>query len=160
MKTKNITLCATLSAVAIVFGYIESLFPIPIAVPGVKWGFGNIVVLVALYAQNKKYAFFIMLVKVLVTSLLFSSPSVLIYSLFGGILSLFAMACLKKVNLHIINVSIGGGISHNIGQLVAASMMMKTLSVFSYLPVLIICGIISAIVTGVCSKIIINRLFK
>lgn len=157
MKTKNITLCALLSAVAIVFGYIESLFPIPVPIPAVKWGFGNIVVLVALYALNKKYAFFIMLIKVLVTSLLFSSPSVLIYSFFGGILSLFAMICLKKAKLNIINVSIGGGICHNIGQLIAAAVMMKTPTVFSYFPILMISGIVTGIATGALSKIVLRN---
>lgn len=160
MKTKKITLCAILSAVAIVFGYIESLFPIPVPIPGVKWGLGNIVILIALYILDKKYAFFIMLIKVMVTSLLFSSPSIFIYSLFGGIFSFNIMVLLKKLNLHLINVSIGGGIFHNIGQLVAAGIMMKTITVFSYLPVLIVSGVISALVTGFCSKIILKRIEK
>ena len=157
MKTKKLALCAILSAVAIVFGYIESLFPVPVSIPGVKWGLGNIVVLIALYILDKKYAFFIMLIKVMVTSLLFSSPSVFIYSLFGGIFSFNIMILLKKLNLHLINVSIGGGIFHNIGQLVAAGIMMNTITVFSYLPVLIISGVITALVTGFCSLIILKR---
>ena len=157
MKTKRLAACAILSAVAIVFGYIESLFPIPLPIPGIKWGLGNIVVLVALYKLDKRYAFFIMLIKVLTTSLLFASPSVLIYSLMGGVLSLFVMILLKKLDLNIVNVSIGGGIFHNFGQLLAAAIMMRTLTVFSYLPVLVLSGVVTAVLTGICADLGLKR---
>lgn len=157
MKTKRLAACAILSAVAIVFGYIESLFPIPLPIPGIKWGLGNIVVLVALYKLDKRYAFFIMLIKVLTTSLLFASPSVLIYSLMGGVSSLFVMIFLKKLDLNIVNVSIGGGIFHNIGQLLAAAIMMRTLTVFSYLPVLVLSGVVTAVLTGICADLVLKR---
>lgn len=158
MKNSKITLCALLSALAIVFGYIETFFSVPLAIPGVKWGLGNIVILVALYSLGKRYAFLIMLIKVLASSLLFASPSVLIYSLFGGVLSFFIMLLLKRFDFNLVNVSIGGGISHNIGQLLAASIMMRTLTVFSYFPVLLLSGAVSAVVTGILAKIIIKRI--
>ena len=158
MKTNKLTLCAVFGAVAIIFGYVESLLPVPIAIPGIKWGIGNILILSALYILDIKSAFFIMLVKVLATTILFMSPSAFIYSLAGGVLSLIVMIILKKLNLHIINVSIGGGIFHNIGQLLMASLVMKTFSVFYYLPFLIISGAVSAIVNGFLSSIILKRL--
>ncbi len=160
MKSSKITQCAILSALAIVFGYIEMLIPLPVALPGVKWGLGNIVVLVAIYMLGKKYAFFIMLIKVFVSSLLFSAPSVMLYSLSGGVLSFVLMTVLKKYNFHIITVSIGGGIFHNIGQLICASIMMRTLTVFSYLPILVLCGVVSAVVTGICASVILKRIKK
>lgn len=158
MKTKKLTLCAILSALAIVFGYIETLIGTPVMIPGVKWGLGNIVVLLALYKLDKRYAFLIMFIKVITSSALFGSPSVFIYSLCGGALSFFVMVLLKKWNFHIVSVSIGGGISHNIGQLVCASIMMRTVTVFSYLPVLIVFGAVSAVVTGILTKVIIKRI--
>lgn len=157
-NTKKLTLCAILSAVAIVFSYIESLVPMPVAIPGVKWGFSNIVILTSLYILDKRYAFLIMLVKVSVSSLLFASPYVFLYSLSGGVLSLFVMIILEKLKLNIINVSIGGGISHNIGQLITASLMMRTFSVFSYLGVLFASGALSAVVTGFLAKAILKVL--
>lgn len=158
MKTKKLTLCAIFSALAIVFGYIETLIGVPVMIPGVKWGLGNIVVLAALYRLGKRHAFFVMLIKIIASSVLFGSPSVFIYSLFGGIFSFFVMILLKKFNFHIVSVSIGGGISHNIGQLVCASVMMRTVTVFSYLPVLVLSGAVSAVVTGVLAKIILKRI--
>ena len=158
MKNHKITLCAIFGALAIVFGYIETLFSVPVAIPGVKWGLGNIVILVALYSLGKRYAFLIMLIKVLASSLLFASPSVLIYSLFGGVFSFLIMLLLKRFDFNMVMVSIGGGISHNIGQLFCASIMMRTMSVFSYLPVLVLSGVFSAVVTGILSKIILKRI--
>ncbi len=158
MKTNKLTLCAILASVAIILGYVESLLPVPIAIPGIKWGLGNIVILTALYLLNTKYAFFIMLVKVIASTLLFMSPSAFLYSLSGGVLSILVMVILKKLNLHIINVSIGGGIFHNIGQLFMASFVMRTFSVFYYLPVLIISGAVGAVVNGLLSGIILKRI--
>ncbi len=160
MKNQKITLCAIFGALAIVFGYIETLFSVPVAIPGVKWGLGNIVILVALYSLGKRYAFLIMLIKVLASSLLFASPSVLIYSLFGGVFSLFIMLLLKRFDFNMVMVSIGGGIAHNTGQLLCASIMMKTLSVFSYLPVLVVSGAVSAVVTGIIAGIVIKRILS
>lgn len=158
MKTNKLTLCAILASVAIVLGYVESLLPVPIAIPGIKWGFGNIVILGALYLLDTRYAFFIMLVKVMASVLLFMSPSAFLYSLSGGVLSVLIMVILKKSDLHIINVSVSGGIFHNIGQLFMASLVMRTFGVFYYLPVLIISGAVSAVVNGILTGIILKRI--
>ncbi len=149
-----------LAAIAIIFGYIESLFPIPLPIPGIKLGLGNIVILICLYNFNKKTAFIVMLIKVLTSVLLFSAPSALIYSLAGGTLSLLIMSFMRKYNFHIITVSIGGGISHNLGQLLAAALVLKNINVLYYLPLLIISGAVIALATGICAKIIDKRISK
>ena len=158
MKTNKLTLCAILSSVAIILGYVESLFPVPISIPGIKWGLANIIILFALYCTDTKSAFLIMIVKVIASMLLFTSPSAFLYSISGGMLSFFVMLILKKSNLHIVNVSVGGGIFHNIGQLIMASVVMRTFSVFYYLPVLIISGALGAVVNGILSGIILKRI--
>ena len=158
MKTKKITYIALLSAVALIFGYIESLFPVFIAVPGIKLGLSNIVILFALYRLDKPSAFFIMLIKVTVLSLLFSGLNVFFYSLCGGFLSLFAMIIFKRINLSTVGISITGGIFHNLGQLLAASIMLKTASVFYYLPVLLISGLIVGFITGMVCKLVLKNL--
>lgn len=155
---KKLTLSALLTAVAVVFGYIETFFPVPIPIPGIKWGLGNIVILTGLYILDKRYVFFIMITKVFVTALLFSSVSALIYSLSGGILSLCAMMILKKSGFHIVPVSIGGGIFHNAGQLLAASAVMKSAAVFSYFPFLFVSGTVTAAVVGIAGKIVVEKI--
>ena len=155
---KKISLCALLSTVAIIFGYIEFLFPIPMPIPAIKLGLGNIVILISLYCLSKKATWCVMLIKVVVTSLLFASPSVFIYSLLGGIFSLIFMQILKAFDFNIITVSIGGGIFHNLGQLLAAAVVLMSPSVFIYLPVLILSGGLAATITGIIAKIIVGRI--
>lgn len=157
MKTSKLTYIALLSSAAIIFGYIESLFPAVTTIPGIKLGISNIVILFALLRADKVSAFFVMLIKVCVSSLLFSGLNVLIYSLCGGIFSLLAMIAFKKLKFSVIGISMLGSIFHNIGQLFAASLMLGTLSVFSYLPVLLISGLALGFVTGTVCRIIVSR---
>lgn len=155
MSSKKITNIAMLSALSIIFGYIESLFPAA-PIPGIKLGLSNIVILFAIYRMDKVSACYIMLIKVLVTSLLFSGLNVFIYSLFGGVFSLFAM-CVSKKAFSVIGVSMLGGVFHNIGQLSVACVMMQTTAVLVYLPALLISGIIVGFVIGNVTSIILNR---
>lgn len=159
-NTKGLTLSAVFAAVAVVLGYIEGFFPVPVPIPGVKWGLGNIVILTALYILDKKSVFLIMLIKVITAALLFSSASALIYSLSGGLLSIAAMIIMKKLGFHIITVSIGGGISHNVGQLLAAAAVMRSTAVFSYFPFLLVSGAVTATAVGIVGKISVGKINK
>lgn len=160
MNNKKITYIALLSTLAIIFGYIESLFPVFIAIPGIKLGLSNIVILFSLYHTNKSSAFFIMLIKVIVTSLLFTGINMFFYSLGGGILSFLVMAILKKYDFSIYGISMAGGVFHNIGQLLVASVMLGTKSVVYYLPVLLLSGLLVGFIIGFICNIITNRLKK
>ncbi len=158
MSTKKISSIAILSALAIIFGYIESLFPAS-PIPGIKLGISNIVILFALYKTDFGSAFFIMIIKVLVTSLLFSGLNVLFYSLAGGVFSILIMYFSKSL-FSKIGVSMAGGVFHNIGQLLAASVMMQTDAVFVYTPYLLISGIIVGFITGNVCNIVLKRIDK
>ena len=155
MSSKKICYISVLSAVAIICGYIESLFPV-VPIPGIKLGISNIVILFALYKLDKSSAFFIMLVKVLVSSLLFSGFNVLIYSLSGGILSLISMMVLMRF-LSVCGVSMAGGVFHNIGQLIAAAFMMQSSAVFVYSPYLLLSGLVVGFVTGSVCLMLLKR---
>ena len=133
MKSARIAYIALLSALAAIFGYIESLFPLPIAIPGIKLGLSNIVILFALLKMNKTDAFLILIIKVLICSLLFSGMNSFFYSLSGGILSLFAMILAIKFGLSIIGISMAGGVFHNIGQILTAVILLRSPSAFYYL---------------------------
>lgn len=155
MNSKKLAHISVLSALAIIFGYIESLFPAA-PIPGIKLGISNIVILFAIYRLDKSSAFLIMLVKVLVSSLLFSGLNVFIYSLSGGIFSILAMLMSKKVFSQI-GVSMVGGVFHNLGQLLIAALMMQTNAVFVYVPHLLISGVVVGFVTGCVCRIILER---
>ena len=158
MRSARIAYIALLAALAAVFGYIESLFPIPVPIPGIKLGLSNIAVLFALYKMRKSDAFLIMLIKVTVCSVLFSGMSGFLYSLSGGILSFIAMSAAKKLDLSIIGVSMAGGVFHNVGQIIAAAFMLSSQAALYYLPVLCICGLIVGAAVGALCKAVMSRL--
>ncbi|MCR4718022.1 MAG: Gx transporter family protein [Firmicutes bacterium] len=158
MKSLKITYIALLSSLAVVFGYIESLFPLPVPIPGVKLGISNIVILFALIKMTRRDAFFIMLIKIIVCSVLFSGINSLIYSLSGGILSFIAMVTSQKFDLSIIGISMTGGVFHNLGQILAASLLLCSFSPFYYLPVLCVCGLFVGAAVGILCNIVISRL--
>lgn len=156
--SRKITYISLLSVLAIIFGYIESLFPIPIPIPGIKLGISNIVILFSVYNLKKSDSFLIMLIKVTLTSLLFAGLNTLFYSLLGGVFSIIAMNTAKKLPFSIIGVSVLGALFHNLGQIVAASLLLKTTSVFYYLPALLISGAVVGIIIGILGKLVFSKL--
>ena len=152
--SKSIALCGMLSGLAFGLSYIEMLLP-GLSIPGAKLGLANLAVLAALYILSWKEAAAVSLIRIILSWLLFGSFTAMIYSLCGGILSLTAMALLKKCRkFSPVGVSAAGGVCHNIGQLLAAFFIMGK-GVLGYLPSLIIFGLIAGGIIGViCSGII------
>ena len=62
LTTKQLTLCAVLTAMALALSYLENFFPLSLAipVPGIKLGLANIVTLFALYALGPAQAVLIL----------------------------------------------------------------------------------------------------
>ena len=157
--SKNIAKYGLLTALAIIFGYVEFLIPVSLAIPGTKLGIANIVVLFSLYFLGTKGAMLISLVRIVISGLLFGGIFSMLYSLAGGILSFVVMALLYK-NRHIspIGTSIAGGVCHNIGQLCVAVAVMQTPSIFSLFPYLACIGAVTGAVNGVLTNIILRRM--
>ena len=131
--TKKLTMTALLAALALIFSYIEVLIPFSPAIPGIKLGIANLVVIVALYHMGLKYAITINVVRIFIAGLLFSGVFGIIYSLAGAILSMTVMVLLKKTGLFsVAGVSMAGGVAHNLGQILAAAFLVSNLSIFIY----------------------------
>ena len=157
--TKRIATAGLFAALAIIFGYIEFLIPINIALPGIKLGIANIVVLIAIYKLGWKWALSINIIRVLVSALLFGSVFSAIYSLSGAILSFFIMLALKKWDkFSILGVSMAGGVFHNLGQLLAACFVMQTADVLYYYPVLLLSGLATGLIIGFLAHLILPKL--
>ena len=148
-----------LVALAFVFGYLESLLPFSIGIPGIKLGIANIVVLFALYKADLPTAVVISLVRAILGGFTFGSPSMIFYSLAGAALSLLVMWLCKKTTLFSpVGVSIAGGVAHNIGQCFVAALFLFPAAVFSYLPLLLVVGAITGTAIGAIGTIIIRRI--
>lgn len=160
-KAKKTALFGLMVALAFVFSYLETLIPLNIGIAGVKLGLANLVVVTALYTMPKRDAFFIAVIRIILVGITFAGVSTLIYSLAGGLLS-FAVMCLLQKSKHfsVIGVSLAGGIAHNIGQILVAALVMQTPRIVYYLPVLALSGVVTGILIGIISRIIIERLNK
>ncbi|MBO5371338.1 MAG: Gx transporter family protein [Lachnospiraceae bacterium] len=158
MKRKTAHL-GMLLAVALICSYIESLIPFYFGIPGVKLGLTNIVVVWMLYLIGAKEAFLISILRILLAGFMFGNPFSIIYSLGGGILSFIAMLLLKKTNrFQVVSISVLGGIFHNIGQLLVASLVVENFNLFYYMPVLLSAGFITGFLIGILAQELIARL--
>lgn len=158
-RTKRIALNGMMIALALILGFVESQVPTFFAVPGIKLGLTNLVVFYALYVLDAKEAFFINIVRIIIAGCLFGTGVSLIYSLSGGVLSFLIMYLFKRLGIFKgVTVSIAGGISHNIGQILAAVFMVRTVAVAGYFVVLWFAGIVSGAVIGSIGGMLISRI--
>ena len=161
MTTRKIAQYGMMVALALIMSYIEAQIPAFVAVPGMKLGLTNIVVVAALYLLGTKSAMFINIVRIFLVSLLFGNTMSLAFSLVGGMLSTIIMIFLKKSDkFSTVGVSAAGGITHNIGQILVAVFLLNTSAIAWYLPILWISGIFSGIVIGIIAGIVTSRLAK
>ena len=138
MKSKQVSRYALLIALAMVLSWLESLVPISAAVPGMKLGLTNLVVIFALYRMRSVDAAIISFVRVLLVSFTFGNAYAFAYSIAGAVLSLLIMLVLKKSGrFSTVGVSIAGGVGHNLGQIIVAALVLETEKIFFYLPVIL-----------------------
>lgn len=160
MKRKTAAI-GLMVALAFVFSYLESLVPLSVGIPGIKLGLANIVVLVTLYLWRPADAFAISCVRIVLAGITFGSPVSMLYSLCGGLLSFVMMVlCRRRNTFSIVGVSIVGGVSHNIGQLLAAVVVLHTRQIVWYVPVLLAAGLLTGALIGYVSRLIVPRLEK
>ena len=148
-----------LVALALILSYVEAQIPPIFSVPGMKLGLTNVVVLIALYTMGEGSAVTINLLRILLVSLLFGNGMSMAYSVSGGLLSGVVMILLKKTGwFGITAVSVAGGVAHNVGQILAAMVLLGTRSIAWYLVVLWFSGLASGFVIGILSGELCRRL--
>lgn len=156
-KTFRLTFLSLCIAIAMILGYVESILPFQIAVPGIKLGLPNLVIVWILYTYDFKDALLVSLLRVFLNALLFGNIYSFFFSFMGALLSLCSMHLLKKTKFHIIVVSMCGGIFHNLGQMLMA-MFLTSAQMIYYLPLLLLSGMICGILNGIISKYVIAYL--
>lgn len=141
-----------LLALSMILAYIESLLPLAIGIPGVKPGLPNMVVVLLLYTYGKKEALSVNLLRILLTGFLFGNLYSILYALAGAFFSFCVMVILRRIGIFsIIGVSISGGVSHNIGQILIAMFVVETYAPAFYLPFLLIAGAVTGFLIGIVS---------
>ena len=156
-KSKRVALIGVISSFAIILGYIEMLISFGFFIPGVKLGLANLAIVTVMYILENKAAFAVNIIRVIISGILFANLFSILFSLAGALLSFGVMIVLKKTDMFsVMGVSIAGGVSHNIGQIIIAALVIETYSVVYYIPVIIIAGIITGTIIGIVSGILIK----
>lgn len=162
-STKQLAQCALFISLALVLSYIERFFPLQtfIPLPGVKLGLANIVTMVSLMCLGTRDTFIIVILRCILGSMFGGGITGLFFSLTGGILSITVMIAVSKVScFSIYGVSILGAAAHNIGQILAAMVLMQSVYVLTYLPWLLLTGLVTGFVIGILSASVLRVLRK
>lgn len=157
---KRVAISGMLTSLMLVLGLVERQFPITAAIPGVKLGLANSVLLYSLYMLGIKQSFILMLLKALMSWLIYTNMNAMLYSLGGGLLSLLVMILLFKTKgVSIIGVSALGAVFFNVGQILVAVLMLNTPQLLlTYLPILMVSGVITGILTGVVAQMVMKHM--
>lgn len=159
IRVQRMAQCALLGALALVLSYIETMIPLPFAVPGIKLGLANAAVLVALLLVDSRAAVEVALVKVLASGFLFGTPTMLAYSAGGTVLAVLVMLVMARpCGLGAVPVSMASAICHNIGQLAVAAFMLSSTAVFATLPVLAVAACATGAIIGVAAQGVVSAL--
>lgn len=163
-KTRKLTLCAVLLSLALALSYLERFIPLQMVIPlpGVKLGLANIVTLIALYLLGTKAAFAILVPRCIMGAVFGGGITGLLFSMTGGLLAMSVMALCRRIPcFSVYGVSVLGAAAHNIGQILAAMVLLESVYVGAYLPYLLLVAIATGMATGTAGarvlKIIGNR---
>ena len=157
--TRRTALSGLLIAMMLVLGSVESLIPAVSGVPGIKLGLSNGVLIFAVYMLDLPTAWVLMVLKVTLSGLLFGGFNTIMYALAGGVLSMIAMSLLSRVKgMHPVTVSMAGGVSHNVGQVLVAIAVLGTQQLYYYMAVLVVVGAACGALTGICADSVMKHL--
>ena len=149
-----------LTAIALTIFMVEAQLPPLAPIPGIKLGLANIVTIWAMFALGPVDALMILLARILMGSVFSGQMMTLAYSLSGGLLCWLSTLLLQKLltDRQIWAASILGAMVHNLGQLLAASVIMGTWAVWYYCPILLISGILTGAFTGLSAQFLHQRM--
>ena len=155
---KKVALYGILTSLALILGFLESLFSLSFIAPGVKLGLANSVALLLFCFKDFKGALIVNITRILLSALLFSSPFSLVFSLTAGVFSVVIMRFLSGIkSVSVIGFSISGAAVHNLVQLTVASLLFGR-AVWYYLPFLLISALLSGGIIGILSSIIFKKI--
>lgn len=159
MKLKTLTRIGLLSAVALIIFMVEAQIPVPVPVPGIKLGLANIVTIFAAWVLGSWQAVAVLAVRVFLGAVFSGNFGTIFYSAAGGVLAILTAIGLKKLlkQTQIWVAGCLGAVAHSVGQMAAAIALTGTPALAVYLPVMIACGLVTGLFTGLCAQLLVNR---
>lgn len=159
MKVKKLTVMALLCAIALTIFMIEAQIPPVIPIPGVKLGLSNIVTVFSVFVMGPLEAAVILFGRIFLGAVFAGNFSSILYSASGGLLAILVTIGLRRI-LSVKQLWVAGclgAIAHSVGQMTAAVLVMGTVSIAIYLPIMIVCSIVTGLFTGLCAQLLVNR---
>ena len=159
-RTFKTVYLALLIAQSLALFLFEGMIPLPFLAPGAKLGLANLITLIALYTLPRwQDALLVVLIRILLATMFGGGPTILMYSLSGGLLSFAVMMMLRHTRrFSILGVSAAGGFAHNLGQLLVASLVIGNPGLLLYLPLLGPCGLLTGLLLGVCAGLVLKKI--
>ena len=153
MNVKKLVQLSLFTVIAVTIFVIEAAFPALAPIPGIKLGLANIVTLVLFLYYPPKDVFLVLLARIMLASVLNGQMMSFLYSLSGGLFCFAAMFFCNRLlhKKYIYITSITGALFHNVGQLLAAFLLLRSWGIAVYIPVLMISGIVTGLFTGLCA---------
>ena len=160
--TRKTVLTAILACMALCIYAIEYLIPFPVPIPGAKIGLANTVTLAAFYIVGKKRAFSVIIVRIILSALLFGNMMSLAYSISGGILCYVVIFMLSFIagEEHIWALGVFGALAHNLGQVLMAVAVLGDFSIMYYYLYLIVISVFAGSFTGLCAAFTVKAFRK
>ena len=157
-STQRIATLGIATTLALILSYVEAILPpLSTALPGIKMGLPNILIIYCLYRLSWKDAAVVSAIRLVLVSLLFGNAMSFLYSLAGALLSLVIMSLMKKWDkFSIVVVSVAGGICHNLGQILMAILLLGVKELAYYMIVLTISGTVAGIVVGLSGALLLK----
>lgn len=151
-----------LTAIALGIFVVEMRIPSIVSIPGVKLGLANIVTIFAVYNCSPRETILMLISRITLGAIFCGTPISFIYSFSGAIfclmISMAAKHFIPRDKMWI--TSIFGAIFHNIGQIIAAMIVLESLAIVAYFPILAVSGAISGAFCGLCASFVTRRLEK
>lgn len=156
--SKRVAAYGMLVALAFLLSYVETLIPFSFVVPGIKLGLANLVTVIALYCLEEKSALAVSMVRIFLVGFTFTNLSIMVYSLAGGLLSYICMVIARRVSrLSVVGVSVIGGVTHNLGQILLAVVIVKNSALLYYFPFLLGAGTAAGLMIGLLAGFVTVR---
>lgn len=159
MKTKKLTVMALLTAIALTIFMVEAQIPALVPIPGIKLGLSNIITVFAVFAMGPGEAAAILFVRIFLGAVFGGNFSTILYSGAGGACAILVTILLRRIltKKQLWVAGALGAIGHSVGQMTMAVALTATPGLFIYLPVMILCSVITGTFTGLCAQILVNR---
>ena len=159
MKVKTLTRMGLLSAVALIIFMVEAQIPVPVPVPGIKLGLANIVTIFTVWILGSWQGVGVLTVRVFLGAVFSGNFGTVFYSAAGGALAICTAILLKRIlkENQLWVAGCLGAVAHSVGQMAMAVLLTDTPGLLLYLPVMIACGIVTGLFTGLCAQLLVNR---